>query len=206
MKRTVGVDLAGVESRPTGICLLKASLEASFFTAYKTSQILEAVERFKPEIVGVDAPLNLPGEGNLRPCDRMLIHRGIRVLPPTLGGMRKLTLRAIELKEKLEGRGFKTLECFPGAVRILLKLPGKNRPEATLQSLKKLGLKFPGGVKPTSHEADAVLTALTARLHLEGLAEIVGDPETGQIAIPKPEALQWLKTYPRPRLKHRRGR
>ena len=129
LKRTVGVDLAGVESRPTGICLLKASLEASFFTAYKTSQILEAVERFKPEIVGVDAPLNLPGEGNLRPCDRMLIHRGIRVLPPTLGGMRKLTLRAIELKEKLEGRGFKTLECFPGAVRILLKLPGKNRPK-----------------------------------------------------------------------------
>ncbi|HID18122.1 TPA: DUF429 domain-containing protein [Candidatus Bathyarchaeota archaeon] len=123
MKRVVGVDLAGVENRPTGICLLHPNLKAEIFTVNSTTEILQAVESFKPRMVGVDAPLSFPSRGSLRPCDRMLVGRGIRVLPPILGGMRKLTLRAIELKEKLEAEGFKTIECFPGAEGKYLSFP-----------------------------------------------------------------------------------
>lgn len=198
MKRVVGVDLAGVENRPTGICLLHPNLKAEIFTVNSTTEILQAVESFKPRMVGVDAPLSFPSRGSLRPCDRMLVGRGIRVLPPILGGMRKLTLRAIELKEKLEAEGFKTIECFPGAVRKILKLPRRERcePEA-LKALKKLNLKFKVKAKPTRHEIDATLAALAVRLYLENQAEAVGEPETGEIVIPKLEALKWLKTYPR---------
>ena len=116
----------------------------------------------------------------------------IRVLPPVLGGMRMLTRRAIRLKEKFEGKGFKVIECFPGAARKILKLPGKTEPrEVVVKALRKLGLKI-GEAKLSSHELDAVLVALTARLYLEGLAEPVGEETEGQIVIPRPEAVKWL--------------
>ncbi len=200
MKRVVGIDLAGVEKRPTGVCLLHSNLKAEVFTLHSTREILQAVKDFKPEAVGVDAPLNLPSRGNLRPCDRTLIGRGIRVLPPTLGGMRKLTLRAVKLKRKLEAQGFKTVECFPGAVRKILKLPGKEKPwQEVLKALERLNLEFKVKETLTIHEVDAILVALTVSLHLEGLAETIGEPETGEIVVPRPEALKRLKTYPKRR-------
>ncbi|HID18458.1 TPA: hypothetical protein EYP27_02845 [Candidatus Bathyarchaeota archaeon] len=58
-------------------------------------------------------------------------------------------------------------------------------------------MKFKVKAKPTRHEIDATLAALAVRLYLENQAEAVGEPETGEIVIPKLEALKWLKTYPR---------
>lgn len=190
--KVAGIDLAGVEERPTGLCLLHPNLKAQTLTLYKTREILRTVEAFSPKMVGVDAPLNLPPKNSLRPCDRELISRGIRVLPPTLGGMRKLTLRAITLKKRLKARGLNVVECFPGAVRKIFNLPAKENLAETLKVLERLGVKLEKAGRPSLHEVDAILAALTARLSLEGLAETVGSPRTGQIVIPKPEALQWL--------------
>jgi hypothetical protein len=188
---SLGIDLAGVKNRPTGICLLKENLEAQLDIAYQDQEIFEAAENFKPAIIGIDAPLSFPKTGGLRECDRKLIKMKIRVLPPVLGGMRKLTLRAIQLKEKFESRNLKVVECFPGAVRKILKLPDKNASsEAAVKALKRISVKIRKST-PSKHEVDAALVALTAKLYLEGLAEPVGNQE-GQIVIPKPEALKWL--------------
>ncbi len=191
-KRVAGVDLAGVEKRPTGICLLHPNLEAQALIKHGDEEILETVKAFKPSLVGVDAPLNLPAEGGLRPCDRELISRGIRVLPPILGGMRQLTLRAMRLKQAMEAENLKVIECFPGAVRAVFKLPAKRRLPQTIKALEGLGLKIRETERLSLHEVDAILAALTARLSLEGLAETIGSPKTGEIVIPRPEALQWL--------------
>jgi len=190
--KVLGLDLAGVEKRPTGVCLLYENLEAEIFTLYSDREILEIAGKFQPKLVAVDAPLNLPRKGFLRPCDRELISRGIRVLPPKLGGMETLTLRASKLKRKLEARGFKVIECFPGAVRKMFSLPPKRRLPETLEALEKLGLKPRSRSRITVHEVDSILAALTGFLHLRGLTETVGTPQAGQIVIPKPEALEKL--------------
>ena len=189
---SLGLDLAGVEKRPTGVCLLSENLEAQTCTVYRDNELIGIALRFRPSIIGIDAPLSFPRVGGLRDCDRKLISMKIRVLPPILGGMRMLTRRAVRLKEKFEAEGFKVIECFPGAARKILELPGKTEPkEVAVKALRKLGLKI-GEARLSNHELDAVLVALTARLYLEGLAEPVGGEAEGQIVIPKPEAVKWL--------------
>ena len=92
----VGLDLAGVESRPTGFCLLKG-LIAETFLVYTNEEIVRKVEESKPEIVAIDAPLSLPTgrksieqrtKVHLRACDKELLKRGIKFFPVTLGPMR----------------------------------------------------------------------------------------------------------------------
>ena len=180
-----------IRDSPTGICLLKENLEAQLSIAYQDQEIFKVAEKFKPAIIGIDAPLSFPARGGLRACDRKLIAMKIRVLSPLLGGMRKLTQRAIRLKDRFEAQNMKVIECFPGAARRILKLPGKKESgEMAVEALAKLGVKI-GKTTPSIHEIDATLVALTAKLYLEGLAEPVGNRE-GQIVIPKPEALKRL--------------
>ena len=55
----LGVDLAGVPHRPTGMCVLR-DLKASTFLSYSDAEILECAEKEKPDLITIDAPLNLP--------------------------------------------------------------------------------------------------------------------------------------------------
>ncbi len=90
----VGVDLAGSPRRNTGLCLLRGMTAVSTSTMHSDDEILSFVERARPDLVAIDAPLNLPpgrksleernGE-HFRPCDRELLRRGIRFFPITLG-------------------------------------------------------------------------------------------------------------------------
>jgi predicted nuclease with RNAse H fold len=55
----LGLDLAGVETKPTGYGLLeKATAKTLLF--HKDTEILSAVQEDKPEIGAIDAPLTLP--------------------------------------------------------------------------------------------------------------------------------------------------
>ena len=108
--KIVGLDLAGVEHRPTGYCLLTGrQTETSLL--YKDDEILTKIGEVQPAVVAIDAPLSLPPgrksieerTGNhLRECDRELLKRGIKFFPVTLGPMRKLTQRGINLRQILE--------------------------------------------------------------------------------------------------------
>ena len=99
----VGLDLAGVESRPTGFCLL-VNMTVKTCLLYDDKTILKVVEEAHPAVVGIDAPLSLPfgrksleekSNIHLRECDRELLKRGIRFFPITLGPMRKLRREAL---------------------------------------------------------------------------------------------------------------
>ena len=181
----VGLDLAGVETRPTGLCLLR-QMTAQPFLVYTDTEILNVIQRCRPDIVAIDAPLSLPPgrksieektPTHLRECDKELLKRRIRFFPITLGPMRKLTTRGIALRETLQAQGFKAIEVYPGGAQDILHIPRKQQGLAPLKSgLEKLGIK--GLTEDLSdHELDAITCAYVGRLYLGGKACTYGTTE-----------------------------
>ncbi len=57
--RIVGLDLAGVETRPTGFCILRG-MQAETCLVYTDTEIIQKTIDANPKIVAIDAPLCLP--------------------------------------------------------------------------------------------------------------------------------------------------
>ena len=190
----VGVDLAGSPKRNTGICSLTGMTIRSYATVYSDVEIISFIDKARPEIVAIDAPLNLPpGRKNIedqngehfRPCDRELLKRKIRFFPITLGPMRSLTVRGIKLKNALKRKGYKAIEMYPGAAQDVWRIPRKQNGLSKLRrGLEKLGLK---GLNKNMNgdELDAVTGALVGKLFLQGKAEVLGNFKEGAIVVPK---------------------
>lgn len=188
----MGIDLAGVSHRPTGICLLNG-LDAQTLLAYPDHDILEAVEREKPDLVTVDAPLTLPpgretihqrNGQHFRPCDLELRRRSIPFFPITLGPMRGLTERGIALKIEIEKKGIPVVEIYPGGAQDIWGIP---RAKRNLEKLREgLGLLGIRGLREdcSGHELDAASAALVGRLYLQGAADVYGDFSSGAIIMP----------------------
>lgn len=188
----MGIDLAGSALRSTGVCVLKFN-NVKTFLCFSDEEIIDLVNIYQPVIIAMDAPLSLPsGRQNIddrqgphfRECDLALRRRKIPFLPITLGPMRDLTKRGMNLKAKLERKGFHVIEVYPGGAQDILGLPrAKKDPTSLYQGLVKLGLKGLSS-RCSSHELDAVTAAIVARYFLQGKAEIYGDLEKGAIIMP----------------------
>jgi len=190
----VGLDLAGVESRPTGLCVL-VGMNAETSLVYRNEEILKRIEESNPQIVAIDAPLSLPAgresieqrtNVHLRECDKELLKRGIRFFPITLGPMRKLTTRGINLRRILENRDFRVIEVYPGGAQDILGIPRKQQGLKRLKAgLEKIGVRGLNS-RMSDHELDAVTCALVGKLWLEGKTVTYGTVEQG-IVMPKDE-------------------
>jgi len=184
--KVMGIDLSASERRDSGVCSMD-DLKVRTFRAKRDDEIIALVERFRPKLVAIDAPLSLPPPSKgLRQCDRELLKRGIRVFPPNFGAMKQLTKRGMRLKALLEAEGFKVIEVFPGGAQDVLSLPRKQRNLSGLrEGLRQLGLR---GVKPdaTHDEIDAVTAAYVGWLYLNGLVELISDGQGGGIVMPLP--------------------
>ena len=190
----IGVDLAGVSSRPTGMCILR-DLQASTSLLLSDQEIISWVQDKVPDLVAVDAPLTLPpgrksiqerNTQHLRPCDEELRKRRIPFFPITLGPMRKLTERGIHLRSSLEKMEINVVETYPGGAQDILGLPRvKHDPIGLLQGLRHMGIR---GLRKTvsAHELDAATAAYVGFLFLRGEAEVYGDFLTGAIIMPSP--------------------
>lgn len=188
----VGLDLAGVETRPTGFCVLQGMITKTC-NLYSDQEIIEKTVQAHPKVILIDAPLSLPPErksleertGNhLRDSDRALLKMGIKIFPITLGPMRKLTARGIKMRETFEAMGYLVLEAYPGGAQDVWGIPRKHQGVETLRAgLAALGLE---GLKPVSsdHELDAATIAYVGKLYLEGQTVTYGDPKLG-IVMPK---------------------
>ncbi|MEW5902286.1 MAG: DUF429 domain-containing protein, partial [Acidobacteriota bacterium] len=128
----LGIDLAGSARRPTGVCLLRDGREALATLLFADREILALVEECRPGLIAVDAPLQLPpgrksmadrNRAHFRSCDLELRRRKIPFFPITLGPMRQLTERGITMKKKLEQRGFRVVEIYPGAAQDVWRIP-----------------------------------------------------------------------------------
>ncbi len=104
----IGLDLAGVETRPTGFCIFN-DMNAQTCHLYTNNEILEKISEINPAVVAIDAPLSLPPRRksleertgvHLRECDKELLKKGIKFFPVTLGPMRKLTERGMNLRQE----------------------------------------------------------------------------------------------------------
>ena len=188
----VGLDLAGVETRPTGFCLLNGN-KAETRLLYTDEEIIKQTITSKPRIITIDAPLSLPpgrksieerNASHLRDSDRALLKMGIKLFPITLGPMRKLTVRGIKIRETFEGIPLKVLEAYPGGALDIWGIPRKQR---GLEKMR-LGLEALGiaglNAEMSDHELDAATIAYVGKLYLEGKAVIYGDPHLG-IVMPK---------------------
>lgn len=186
----VGVDLAGSPRRPTGVCVLRGTV-ARTRIAFADEEILKWIAQGRPDLVTIDAPLSLPAGRttihdragpHFRQCDLELRRRGIRFFPITLGPMRMLTERGLQLKAQLEERGHRTVECYPGGAQDVWGLPRQHRDRPGLRrGLEQLGVR---GLTETmtGDELDAVTAALVGRWYLRGRAEILGG--AGGIVMP----------------------
>jgi predicted nuclease with RNAse H fold len=191
----LGLDLAGVSHRPTGICLLDEGRGRTLLL-YEDKEILDFARKSKPELIAIDAPLNLPpgrksmadrNSSHYRPCDVELRRRKIPFFPITLGPMRKLTERGIRLKRRLEALGFRVVEIYPGGAQDVWRIPrAKRNKEGLRRGLARLGIR---GLAPSAsdHELDAAAGALVGWLYLKGQAEVLGDFSSGAILMPAAE-------------------
>jgi hypothetical protein len=110
----------------------------------------------------------------------------IKFFPVTLGPMRLLTLRGLALKGKLEKRGFRVLETYPGAAQDIWRIPRHKDLQGLREGLKRFKLQGnwsrPG---VTRDELDALTCALVARENLRRNTITIGDPEEGLMILPK---------------------
>ena len=190
----VGLDLAGVEHRPTGFCAL-TDLDAATSLVFTDEEILQKVQEIMPMAIAIDAPLSLPPGrksiedrtgGHLRESDKELLRRRIKFFPITLGPMRKLTQRGIKFRGLLEARRFVVMEAYPGGAQDILKIPRKQCGIDKLRvGLETLGIRGLDA-RMSDHELDAVTCAYVARLFLEGKTVTYGLPDDG-IIMPKNE-------------------
>jgi predicted nuclease with RNAse H fold len=191
--KVIGIDLAGSPKRSTGICTLERDNLILCSVIHTDQEIFNYVEKTNPALIAIDAPLNLPpgrksiedrnGE-HFRPCDRELLRRGIRFFPITLGPMRLLTERGIQLKRALTARSYTVVEVYPGAAQDIWKIGRKQDGLSRLRKgLQRLGVK---GLrkKMGGDELDAVTAALVGQWFLRGKAEILGNFRRGAIIIP----------------------
>jgi predicted nuclease with RNAse H fold len=187
----VGVDLAGVENRPTGLASIDVLRRLDHCLAHTDAQIVDYVECRQPQVVVMDAPLSIPrgrvsldvpSQFHLRSCDKELLKRRIRFFPVTLGPMRILIKRGIRLAGHLRSKGYTVFEGYPGGSQDILGVPRKGMGvKALVKGLRELGLQVDDW---THDELDAVTLAYVGFLYLNGKAEFIGDKDEGEILLP----------------------
>ena len=198
----VGIDLAGLPGRETGIAILRDGLLEYLAAAGDDAEILAIVERAGPTAtIAINAPLTLPrGRCCLDddcPCrhdpgtrsrelERELLRLRVPILAMAL--IKVLARRGYILAAALREREVTPLEVYPFATLRLLGLPtagkrtqlGRRRIHNALQPLVP-GLDHP---EASEHQLDAVVCALTAQLWRQGKTRTVGVADEGLMVIP----------------------
>ena len=133
---------------------------------------------------GIDAPLSFPAEGYFRECERKLHRMGIRLLPPRF--IEKIALRGMEIAKELESRGVRVYEVYPFATRVILGIAPKANKKKEMKEIIKDLRRFIDVRDVNDHNIiDAIISALTVKLYIEGRGEII-EGKDGSILIPKP--------------------
>ncbi len=198
----VGIDLAGVEHRETGVAVLRGGRLELLTSAGGDEEILALAALAGPDgTVAINAPLGLPrGRCCLdddcacrhdpgtrsRQSERELLRMGVPILATTL--IKVLARRGYRLAAALRRAGWEPLETYPFATLRLLGLPtaGKRTPLGRRRIHHALQALVPGLDHPdaSEHQLDAVVCALTAHLWREGRTRTVGAEDEGLMVIP----------------------
>jgi len=155
----VGLDLAGKPENPTGFCVLTESGSETKIL-YKDFEILDEIDRIKPDLIAIDAPFWIPKFGAWRPSEEKLLKRGFQPISTRIPSMQLLAVRARNLVKQLRIKNYKVIEVFANASERILGLTKEAR--------------------KNEDEYDALICALTGKAYLEGKYE-----DLDGIIIPK---------------------
>ena len=200
----VGIDLAGVPHRETGVAVLRGGRLDLLTTAGEDDEILKfAALAGRWGTVAINAPLTRPlGRCCLdddcrcrvdpgtrsRQLERDLGRMGVPTLATAL--IKVLARRGGRIAASLRSIGHEPLEVYPFATLRLLGLPSAGK--KTLPGRRKIhralkplvpGLNHP---KASEHQLDAVVCALTALMWRLGRTRAVGLAEEGLMIVPDP--------------------
>ena len=196
----IGIDLRSGPRYPTGVAVLGADRRLRLLETVRTDeQIEDAVQRFAPAIVAIDAPLALPEgrccadpacecarHGIMREVDRLCAAAGYRPYPTLIPSMVGLTLRGIALSGRLRQAGLAVVEVYPGMAQDILGIPRKRDRDGLQRGLRRVGLRgLPRKRRPSHDELDAATAALVGLLHLEGRTETIGPEAISPLVAPR---------------------
>jgi predicted nuclease with RNAse H fold len=192
----LGLDLAGSPRRPTGFCVLSGR-RVQVGHLYGDEDIFATVAAATPQLIAIDAPLALPagrcclrdtcacaGTTHFRVSDYELRRLGIRFFPMTLGPMRQLTQRGMQLKVTLEARGIRVIETYPGAAQDIWGIPRQRDVPGLRRGLSRFRLRGLDRMERSPHVLDAVTCALVGQLYLAGGAWGIGSPDEALMILP----------------------
>jgi predicted nuclease with RNAse H fold len=205
----LGLDLAGSPRRPTGFCILQGR-RVEVGHLFGDEDILAIVSASTPRVVAIDAPLALPagrccllntcscaGTTHFRVSDHELRRLGIPFFPMTLGPMRQLTQRGMQLKTLLETTQTEVIETYPGAAQDLWGIPRQRDVVGLRRGLVRFRLQGLGRSALSPHMLDAVTCALVGQLYLTGQAWSIGSPREALMILPHPSVSRVHRAHSR---------
>jgi predicted nuclease with RNAse H fold len=199
----VGIDLAGVPQRETGVAVLRSGRLELLTSAGDDDEILSFARMAgRWGTVAINAPLTRPlgrcclDDGcrcrtdpgtRSRQLERDLGRMGVPTLATAL--LKVLARRGERIAAAVRGIGHEPLEVYPFATLRLLGLPwqGKKTPDGRRKIYRALRPLVPGLRHPraSEHQLDAVVCAMTALLWRQGRTRTVGLPEEGLMVVPE---------------------
>lgn len=204
----IGIDLTTSPRKQTACAVLDADLHLQDQVLLDSNEkIMALAEAYRPALVAIDAPLNLPlglccleetcscqpvSPRKGRQCERELSALGIGCYYTTKRSIIKgMVCRGIRLKADLERRGHTVIEIYPYASRLRLfgRLPKKTTVAGRRALQEGLQRFIPSVLSPQeallSHDAlDALLAAYTGFLYDHGETKALGNPAEGLLHIP----------------------
>lgn len=208
----LGIDLTSSPARASAYAVLQRDGSLLQVGTLRSDQeILSLARQLRPAYLAIDAPLALPrgmcclepscpciaeAADGLRAAEREVRRRGIGLFVTTKKSIiKRMVYRGIALRRELEETGFRVLEVYPYASKVILlgrDLPRKTTPKgrAVLRArLERLVAGLAALNRPLSHdELDAIVAAYTAHLFAEGQAETLGEEAEGTICLPRAAA------------------
>jgi len=164
-KLVIGIDLAGSEENRSGFAIIKEEFgekDTKSRTIFSDEEILQEIGRLRPKIVAIDAPITKVKKDRVADKEMKKYGRLSLAIP----GMQILAQRADKLAAKIKKQNIVVLEVNSEAT-------------AQIMGLEKNALS------KSTHQADAILAAMTGFLHLEEKTKDVGDKD-GFVIIPRP--------------------
>lgn len=206
----LGVDLRASSKRPSTVVALDGDSNVIFFDSFANDpELHEMVQSCKPDLIAVGAPLGLPDglcclettcscrfatpQNKGRQSEIDLARMGISCFFTNKGSIiRNLIYRGIGLNQHLSEMGYRVIEVYPHATKVLLfgdNAPPKNSPTSVPFLKEKLTPLVPGldsyldGMDRNT--CDAVLNAYTAVLHWRNKTDTLGTESEGTLVLPK---------------------
>ncbi|NPA22990.1 MAG: hypothetical protein GXO23_01650 [Crenarchaeota archaeon] len=183
----IGIDLGHPVRSSTGVCVYSYNRDNYITSTMTPVEALSLCESLRGRVtyVAIDAPLSLPRKGIERELERRCRMIGVKLIPPLLGPMRRLTVCGICIRDVLERLNMTVIETHPTSC---LKTTGTSK-EDVLKILKRKVINIGGR---TRHCIDALICCLAARAYAESL-HVEIHAEDDRLILFDRRFIEWLR-------------